>query len=132
MKLDNGAIFVLLFLSVVSVFTVSDGLKKDALVGGWTPIKNVNDPQVVEIAKFAVTEYGKQSGSKLSFVKVIKGETQVVSGTNYRLVLAAKDVSVTKNYEARVWEKPWLHLKNLTSFKPVAWLLWVVLMYLWL
>jgi len=120
MKLDNGAIFVLLFLSVVSVFTVSDGLKKDALVGGWTPIKNVNDPQVVEIAKFAVTEYGKQSGSKLSFVKVIKGETQVVSGTNYRLVLAAKDVSVTKNYEARVWEKPWLHLKNLTSFKPVA------------
>nr|AFK43152.1 unknown [Medicago truncatula] len=117
MELYNVAIFVL-FLSVVSVFTVSDG--KDALVGGWTPIKNVKDPQVVEIAKFAVTEYGKQSGSKLSFVKVIKGETQVVSGTNYRLVLAAKVVSATKNYEALVWEKPWLHLKNLTSFKPVA------------
>jgi cystatin-C len=116
MKLHNVAIFVLLFLSVS---VISDAVKKDALVGGWTPIKDTKDPHVAEIAQFAVTEYGKQSGVKLILVKVVKGETQVVSGTNYHLVLAAKDKSVTKSYEARVWEKPWLHFRNLTSFTPL-------------
>ncbi|PNX81005.1 cysteine proteinase inhibitor 1-like protein [Trifolium pratense] len=114
--LNNVAIFVLLILSVS---VISDAVKKDVLVGGYTPIKDIKDPHVAEIAQFAVTEYGKQSGTKLILVKVIKGETQVVSGTNYRLVLAAKDKSVTKNYEAIVWEKPWLHFRNLTSFKPL-------------
>lgn len=89
------------------------------MVGGWTPIKNITDPHVTEIANFSVTEYDKQSGAKLTLERVIKGETQVVAGMNYRLVLAAKDESATKNYEAVVWEKTWEHFRNLTSFKPV-------------
>ncbi|XP_027332122.1 cysteine proteinase inhibitor 5-like [Abrus precatorius] len=86
--------------------------------GGWSPIKNINDPHVTEIANFAVTEYVKRSGAKLKLEKVIKGDTQVVAGINYRLVLAANDGSSSNNYEAVVWEK-WEHFRNLTSFTPV-------------
>ncbi|KAL5097491.1 hypothetical protein RYX36_001818 [Vicia faba] len=114
MKTESVLIFVLLSLSV-NVFSEA------ARTGGWTPIKNINDPYVKEIAEFALTEHGKQSGEKLSLVKVVSGESQVVAGTNYRLVLAAKDGSAaTKNYEAQVWDKPFAHFRNLTSFKPLS------------
>lgn len=116
MRLHRVVILALLFLSL-SAFSAAQ--KKEGMVGGWTPIKDLRDRHVAEIAEFAVTEYDKQSGSKLELVKVLKGETQVVAGTSYRLVLAAKDGSVTNNYEALVWEKPWLHFRNLTSFKPL-------------
>ncbi|XP_061344379.1 cysteine proteinase inhibitor 5-like [Gastrolobium bilobum] len=106
-----------LFLSL-SAFTFT-AVRSEARVGGWKPIQNIADPHVTEIANYAVTEYDNRSGSKLKLVKVIKGETQVVAGTNYRLVLAAKDESATKHYEAVVWEKVWEHFKNLTSFKPL-------------
>jgi len=87
--------------------------------GGWSPIKNIDDPHVKEIADYAVTEYAKQSGHKLKLEKVLKGETQAVAGVNYRLTLAATDGSSSKNYEAIVWEKVWQHFRNLTSFTPV-------------
>ncbi|CAL5199589.1 unnamed protein product [Lathyrus oleraceus] len=88
-------------------------------VGGYTPIEDINDPHVIEIANFAVTQYDKQSGAKLKFNKVIKGESQVVAGTNYHLTLSAGEGSVSKIYEAVVYEKLWLHFRNLTSFEPV-------------
>ncbi|KAJ4843682.1 hypothetical protein Tsubulata_016594 [Turnera subulata] len=88
-----------------------------ALVGGWKPIKDLKDPHVIEIAEFAVGEYSRQAHAQLKLDKVLKGETQVVSGVNYRLVLAVKEGS--KRYEAVVWEKSWANYKNLTSFKPV-------------
>ncbi|KAF7840546.1 cysteine proteinase inhibitor 5-like [Senna tora] len=106
----------LLFLPLCAV-AVGGG---KALVGGWTPIKDIKEPHVTEIAEFAVTEYNKRSGAKLKLEKVIKGSTQVVAGTNYRLVVAAKDESAAaKKYEAIVWEKTWEHFMNLTSFKAV-------------
>ena len=89
------------------------------LVGGWQPIKNVTEPHVTEIGEFAVEEYNKESKSQLKFLSVVKGETQVVAGTNYRLIVATKDGGLTKNYQAVVWEKTWEHFRNLTSFTPV-------------
>ncbi|XP_044496529.1 cysteine proteinase inhibitor 5-like [Mangifera indica] len=105
-----------LFLSVLLLPLLAAAA---VLLGGWSPIEDPKDQHVVEIGQFAVSEYNKQSKAQLKFEQVVKGETQVVSGTNYRLVVAAKDGSATNNYEAVVWEKPWLHYKNLTSFKPV-------------
>ncbi|KAI3440200.1 Ubiquitin-like domain-containing protein [Psidium guajava] len=89
-------------------------------VGEWNPIKDVHDPHVKEIGEFAVAEFNKdpQHGTDLQFRGVITGETQVVSGTNYRLILAARDPVAVKNYEALVWEKPWEHFKQLKSFNP--------------
>ncbi|KDP21894.1 hypothetical protein JCGZ_03032 [Jatropha curcas] len=104
---------LLCFLFVVSGAAVA------ALVGGWQPIKNLNDPHVVEIANYAVGEYNKRSTANLKLGKVVKGETQVVAGTNYRLVLEVNG-GASKDYEAVVWEKTWENFKNLTSFKPVT------------
>ncbi|KAH9685368.1 hypothetical protein KPL70_013931 [Citrus sinensis] len=107
---------IVLFLSVVPLLAAGD--RKGALVGGWKPIEDPKEKHVMEIGQFAVTEYNKRSKSALKFESVEKGETQVVSGTNYRLILVVKDGPSTKKFEAVVWEKPWEHFKSLTSFKP--------------
>ncbi|KAK7303382.1 hypothetical protein RJT34_14286 [Clitoria ternatea] len=107
--------YLVLFLSLL----VLRGVESASKPGGWSPIKDLKDPHVVEIANYAVSEYDKRSGANLKLVKVVKGETQVVAGANYRLVLKVSGGSATDNYEAVVWEKPWLHFRNLTSFKPL-------------
>ncbi|KAF4399502.1 hypothetical protein G4B88_022585 [Cannabis sativa] len=89
-----------------------------ALTGAWSPIEDLKDPHVKEIAEYAVSKYNKQSKSDLKLSSVVKGESQVVAGTNYKLVLAVKN-GPAKKYEAIVWEKPWQHFRNLTSFKAV-------------
>ena len=89
------------------------------LVGGWRPIENVSDPHVQEIGKFAVTEHNKKATASLKFQSVVSGETQVVAGTNYRLVIAAADGGASNKYEAVVWEKSWMDFRSLTSFKRV-------------
>ncbi|MED6157106.1 hypothetical protein PIB30_020262 [Stylosanthes scabra] len=121
MRLECHHVFFLLLLALSAAATVDSRIEPSGLVGGWTPIENLGDPHVLEIAKFAVTEYNKQSGASLNLEKVIKGDTQVVAGTNYRLILSASSggSSGTSNYEAIVWEKPWQNFKSLTSFKPV-------------
>ena len=89
------------------------------LLGGWKPIKDVKDPHVIEVAEFAVKEHNNESKTELEFESVSKGEKQVVAGTNYRLVIAAKDGGASNNYEAVVWEKLGSAGMSLTSFKRV-------------
>ncbi|MQM02766.1 hypothetical protein Taro_035539 [Colocasia esculenta] len=88
-------------------------------VGGYQPIRNVKDPHVQKIGKFAVEEHNKQAGKALVFVRVVSGEQQVVVGTNYKLVIEAKDADVTKTYEAVVYDKSWEKVRDLTSFEPL-------------
>ncbi|KAE8728859.1 Cysteine proteinase inhibitor 5 [Hibiscus syriacus] len=111
--------FSIFWLSLVFLPLLFSDARKANLPGGWFPIKNINDPHVTEIAKFAVSEYNKQSKASLELVKVVKGESQVVSGMNYRLVLKAKDRTAVKTYQAVVWEKEWQNFKSLTSFHPI-------------
>ncbi len=63
-------------------------------------------------------EHNKLAGTKLKFQSVIKAESQVVAGTNYRLTLTAKSGGVSKKYQAVVWEKL-DDTKELTSFQPL-------------
>ncbi|ONK59771.1 uncharacterized protein A4U43_C08F10470 [Asparagus officinalis] len=91
--------------------------------GGYGPIKNLSDPHLGEIGKFAVSEHNKEANTKLVFTKVIKGESQVVAGINYKLVIEAKDITRNNKvgrYEVIVWEKSWEKFMKLTSFKPVG------------
>ncbi|KAL3627344.1 hypothetical protein CASFOL_028707 [Castilleja foliolosa] len=116
--------FIFTILSILAVLAPSEASRGGALVGGWRPIENLKDPEVVDIAKFAVAEHNKQAKKSLSFVDVVKGETQVVSGTKYRLVVTARDGGAAaavepQNYSAIVWYKPWQHLKQLISFDKV-------------
>ena len=117
---QNSRFLILLLPLLFLPFILSDArIEKSALVGGWKPIENIKDSHVTEIAAFAVAEYNKQSKTSLKLVEVVKGDMQVVAGTNYRLVLKATDGAATKVYQAIVWEKEWQHFRNLTSFNLV-------------
>ncbi|KAF8030299.1 hypothetical protein BT93_E2678 [Corymbia citriodora subsp. variegata] len=85
----------------------------------WKPIKDLSDSYVQEIAEFAIKTHNDNAKTGLVLEKVVKGETQVVEGTNYRLVVKVKDGANTKSFEAIVWDKPWEHFRRLTSFKAV-------------
>ncbi|TKY53949.1 Cysteine proteinase inhibitor 1 [Spatholobus suberectus] len=89
----------LLLAFVLFAFAVA---KKEVYNGGWSPIKNINDFLVTVIANFPVTEYDKRSSDNIKLKKVIKGDTQEVSGINYHLILAPVDGSYPNNYEAIV------------------------------
>ncbi|CAA7043353.1 unnamed protein product [Microthlaspi erraticum] len=52
---------------------------EDIIEGGWGPIKDIKDPSVDVIAKFAVAEFNKQNNSKLKFHTVVSGDLQIVS-----------------------------------------------------
>ncbi|XP_058196892.1 cysteine proteinase inhibitor 1-like [Rhododendron vialii] len=113
-------ILTLLLPLVLSDVSADVGGRKATMVGGWRQIKDLNAPEVQEAAQFAVTEYNKEAGTHLDYQSVVSGETQVVAGTNYRLVIAAKDGTVSGNYEAVVWVKPWARYRNLTSFRKFS------------
>lgn len=79
-------------------------------VGIWTTL-NPNDPLVIVIGQFAVTEYNKETPSKLFFQSVVSGRT-LPRGTGlwYDLVIAAKDASspISAKYQASIWERSFL------------------------
>lgn len=112
--------FLLLLLPLLLATTVSAATVGRPLVGGWTAIADPNDPHVQGLGKYAVDEHNSQAGTSLVFVRVVSGQTQVVSGANYRLVITANDAGVARLYEAVVWEKPWENFRQLTSFQPRA------------
>lgn len=89
-------------------------------LGGWQPIKDLSDPNIQAVAKFAVDEHNKQTTSSLVLVKIVEGKQQVVSGMIYSLTIAAKNGGAgTKNYEAVVVERVSDHYKGLQSFKAL-------------
>ncbi|GMN36567.1 hypothetical protein TIFTF001_006113 [Ficus carica] len=94
-------------------------LAANRTLNGWTTIKNLNAAHVKEIADYAVSEHNKQSKASLKLTRIVSGETQVVAGTNYRLILAVKNKEAAERYQAVVWEKAWEHYRNLTSFSLV-------------
>ncbi|KAI3466515.1 hypothetical protein Pfo_023178 [Paulownia fortunei] len=97
------------------------GGRKATPLGSWKPINNLKDPWVVEIARFAVAEHNRpDNATKLEFVSVVDGKTQVVAGLNYKLVISAKVGGRSEKpnyYEAVVFDKAWEKLLQLTSFK---------------
>lgn len=110
-------LLLILSLSFIPAQLSDITVGRKAMVGGWKPIKNPKDPVIQEIGKFAVTTYNKDSKNNLEYQNVVKGQTQVAAGTNYRLTIVAKDKSAANHYEAIVFDQPWTHTRNLTSFK---------------
>jgi cystatin-C len=88
------------------------------IVGGWNPIEDINNLHVIHIANFAVNKFNNQTGASLKFEKVIKGESQIVAGINYRFIISTSN-SVNNIYNVVVYDRPWDHFRNLTSFIPV-------------
>ena len=81
----------------------------------------VNDKEVVRAAQFAVKsqQQAMQTASateKLTLVKIVSAQTQVVAGINYHLTLQVKVGSQIRAANATVWEQAWLNKIELTSW----------------
>ncbi|KAL3848988.1 hypothetical protein ACJIZ3_010870 [Penstemon smallii] len=122
MAFKYHSLLVFLLVSILATATF-DGVKGTSLIA-WLPLQNPNDPHVVENAKFAVAEHNKEAKTSLVFITVVKGErqsgeSQLIFGSKYRLLISAKDGGATapKNYQAVVSERRWG--KELISFQEI-------------
>ncbi|XP_075499356.1 cysteine proteinase inhibitor 5-like [Primulina tabacum] len=109
-----------LLVITFSILLSSSSIK--ASFAGWQAISNLTDPKVVEIGKFAVKEHNKRVNALLRFESIVKGETQIVNGINYRLIISATDALATNaesNYRVVVWDKPWKKERRLISFEKL-------------
>lgn len=61
-------------------------------------------PEILIVAKFAVSEHNKQKKKSLTAESVLRAEKQVFAGVSYRLVISARDERPVKpnNYLAVV------------------------------
>ncbi|XP_050365351.1 cysteine proteinase inhibitor 1-like [Argentina anserina] len=106
---------LVLFALLVPLIAAARGPAVDQVAGGWSPIKDLKDPHVQEIANWAVSEYNRINHKGLVFQVVLQGQDQLVAGINYKLLISVKDGSSTANYEGVVYENL-DKIKKLTSF----------------
>ncbi|XP_040206935.1 cystatin-2-like [Rana temporaria] len=121
-------ITALCFLSVIDT----------TMTGGWTR-RESDDPKIVEIAKYAVKEYNKQSNDIYAFTlsNVKAAESQVVAGANYKVTVEIGETDCRKNYsenedtqacnpnepkgnkilkcEFTIFDQPWNNIRELTK-----------------
>ncbi|MBH1972085.1 hypothetical protein FK216_13025 [Moraxellaceae bacterium AER2_44_116] len=71
------------------------------IVGGY---QNTNiTPEIKKMAKFAVKTQSKQTKTRLQLVSIDSAASQVVAGTNFKLILTIKDHQKTNQAEAIVY-----------------------------
>ncbi|CAK7323264.1 unnamed protein product [Dovyalis caffra] len=99
----------LLFIAITVVAVDADS---------WTPIKNLKGEHVLEIAEFAVSEHKKLVKSDAVLQRILKGESQVGDGTDYRLDLEVKERGADEKYQTVVNEDSKNLEKTVTSFAP--------------
>ncbi|KEH33700.1 cysteine protease inhibitor cystatin [Medicago truncatula] len=100
-------------------FASADRIRKMEC-GGITEINgSQNCPTIDGLARFAVDQNNKKVVPKKEFVKVVSAKQKLVAGMLYYITLEAKVGEKVNVYEAQIWDRPWLDLKELTEFKRV-------------
>ena len=92
------------------------------ILGGYSAT-DVNDESVHEMATFATNKLSQvlnTSPGSLFAMRVVQAETQIVSGTNYKMELELKELSENKtadtiNCKVIVYDQSWTGLRQLTS-----------------
>uniref|UniRef100_A0ACD5XI12 Uncharacterized protein n=1 Tax=Avena sativa TaxID=4498 RepID=A0ACD5XI12_AVESA len=91
----------------------------DEIVGGWEQIPNINDPMVIEIARWAVAEHARRTNDGLQFKRLVSGTYQIVAGKNFKLRIDTVNGDGKEGmYIAEVFDQPWTHTRTLNSFGP--------------
>ncbi|KAM0833982.1 hypothetical protein ACQ4PT_063916 [Festuca glaucescens] len=91
----------------------------EGLHDGWEQIPNLNDPDVQEIARWAVTEHARQANDGLQLKRVVSGMEQIVSGTRYKFRLDAVNGDGKEGmYRADAYYQPWTNTRTLDYFAP--------------
>ncbi|KAF5750053.1 hypothetical protein HS088_TW03G00383 [Tripterygium wilfordii] len=113
-KQMNSQMNLLVFtLAIVLAAAISEGQNAG---GGWSPIRNLTYPHVKDIVVLTLSEHNKAAKTTLKLKSILKGEEQVVSGMNYKLVLCATEGTATGNYLAVVYDITWESYRSLTEF----------------
>jgi cystatin-C len=93
-----------------------------ALDNEWKAIKNITDPHVQTLGKWAVWKHTWVSNDGLRFSKVVSGEMQLVTGgVNYRLdveALLMNDKHAMYKAEVFEVESTTVTMRKLVSFVP--------------
>ncbi|KAI9555406.1 hypothetical protein GHT06_017921 [Daphnia sinensis] len=112
------AVFLLLAVAVLTVEGGSISKRQVGFVGGFSPAK-VDDPDVLKMADFATTAVSASSNSgPLKLIKIVKAETQVVAGTNYKLNLELANTNAGANAapipcEVVIFDQPWTNTRKM-------------------
>ncbi|XP_048140791.1 cysteine proteinase inhibitor 5-like [Rhodamnia argentea] len=104
-----------IFLAVLPLAAIATVSRKPA-AGAWEPIKDVHDPHVQAIGRFAVGAFNSKHHAQLVFKDIRRGETQADHGTKYFLHLLVAQPS-SPCYAALVLEKPGKQPLELLSFE---------------
>ncbi len=114
-----------LAISVVLIFVVgslmvtnSAAVEHEKFLSGGFSEANVDDDKVIEMAAFATTALSSsQNAGQLTLSKIVKAETQVVAGTNYKMTLNLLSNSDSNPLvcEVVVFSQPWTKTLELTS-----------------
>ncbi|KAJ4904010.1 Cysteine proteinase inhibitor 3 [Raphanus sativus] len=92
--------------------------KSMMLPGGIHDLRgNQNSGEIESLTRFAIQEHNNRENKVLEFKKIVKAREQVVSGIMYYLTLEGNEGGQAKNFEAKVWVKPWKNFKKLEEFK---------------
>ncbi|CAF1870384.1 unnamed protein product [Brassica oleracea var. botrytis] len=92
--------------------------EKTMILGGVHDLRgNQNSGEIENLARFAIQQHNNRENKVLEFKKIVKAREQVVAGTMYYLTLEANEGGQAKNFEAKVWVKPWMNFKQLQEFK---------------
>lgn len=109
-------VFILLFFGLCDTCFAENGEKT---AGNWLEIASTDDPAVINVGRFAVNEHNKVTNSTMMFERVVKGDSQIVGGMNWRLTIEVKDHKTNKTCEVLVYQPPAHKPKKLVSFKIV-------------
>ncbi|XP_057377755.1 uncharacterized protein LOC130699429 [Daphnia carinata] len=109
------AVLFLLAVAVLTVEGVSITKRQVGFVGGFSPAK-VDDPDVLKMADFATTAVSASTNSgPVKLLKIVKAETQVVAGTNYKLnlELSSGANAAPLPCEVVIFDQPWTNTRKM-------------------
>jgi len=100
-------------------FTFFQKRERREVPGGYV-IRNVNDADVKEMARFAASIITHNSHPHLALIKILKAESQVVAGMNYRMALLFASGPHSQYLllcDVIVFDQPWTNTRKLTEKK---------------
>ncbi|KAK1611199.1 hypothetical protein QYE76_034872 [Lolium multiflorum] len=110
----------ILFVTIaVLVCIIAAPTIEGKLLNGWEQIPDLNDPDVQEIARWAVAEHAKQANDGLQLKRVVSGMQQIVSGMRYKFRLDAVNSDGKEGmYRADAFYQAWTNTRRLDYFAP--------------
>lgn len=116
MKTIKRSVIAASLILLAFAFTVR--AQDEPIVGGYGEM-SVKSAEALRNARFAVSSRARRTGQKVSFVKLLKAEQQVVAGLNFRLCMRVTVNGKVRTVTAVVYQNL-KRRKTLTNWKSVG------------